>query len=278
MIKIPERYSYIEAYLTLRCNLCCPYCINKHTGVVRKRDELGAQEWLAGLNRIESKLPITLGGGEPTIHPGFYTIVNGLKPKIDLLTNGFAFSPDEFISNVPIGVFYNPGCDHYKSIRVSYHPAMDQDDLLGRVCVLQNHGYSVGIFGLNHPENLQKNVMMTEKCRKTGVYFFIRDFLGYYGDTLYGHYKYRFALNGNKKSVKCRSEDFLIGPDGSVYRCHRDLYANEKAIGNILNVCYSVSNEFMDCDYCGLCNPCDVKLKLGSDLATSKSSVEIISE
>lgn len=277
MIVVPERYSYIEAYLTLRCNFTCKYCINSHTGVTRKRKELTAKQWCAGLNRLQTKLPVTLGGGEPTIHKEFYEILNGLALKVDLLTNGMAFDIDEFIEKTKPEMFYYPNCDHYKSIRVSYHPkSTDPDKVIERVRILQDAGYHIGIFGLNHPENLQHNVIMTEKCRKSGVYFFIRDFLGYYGDMLYGYYKYRFALNGNRKNVKCRSEDFIIDPNGKVFRCHRDLYADGEPIGSILDISYEVNEDFIECSNCGLCSPCDAKLKLGSDLITSKCSIEII--
>jgi radical SAM protein with 4Fe4S-binding SPASM domain len=82
-------------------------------------------------------------------------------------------------------------------------------------------------------------------------------------------------LNGNKKNCLCRAEDFLIGPEGDIYRCHRDLYDGSGELGNILNITYEVKDDFIPCSNYGLCNPCDVKLKLSKDLITSKCSVEI---
>ena len=33
----------------------------------------------------------------------------------------------------------------------------------------------------------------------------------------------------------CRSKELLMSPEGHVYRCHRDLYAQENPTGNILD-------------------------------------------
>lgn len=277
MIQIPQRYSYIEAYLTLRCNLSCPYCINAYTGVKRKRKELSAREWILGLNNLSpNDKPITLGGGEPTIHPGFYEIANSIDHKIDLLTNG-QFDVGEFMKRISPDKFYAGGKEalYYKSIRISFHTHIDKAALVETAYRLQKEGYRVGIFGLNHPHNLFHNVEMTQRCSDAGVYFFVRDFLGFHNDKLYGTYKYPDALNGNRKHCQCRSEDFLIGPCGNIFRCHRDLYDESGEIGNILNIAYSHNDDFMPCNNFGLCNPCDIKLKLNPDLITSKCSVEV---
>ena len=276
MIVVPERYSYIEAYLTLRCNLACTYCINDHTGVKRKRNEISGTHWAIALNRLQTKLPITLGGGEPTIHPGFYHIVSNLDrgKKVDILTNG-SFDLDEFTGSCPLAPFKRE-IPEYKPIRVSYHPTqMNPDKIVEKVAKLNERKFSAGIFGINHPENLHANIAMAEKCARNRVYFFVRDFLGYYDDVLYGHYKYRAALNGNRKSCTCRTDELLIGPCADVFRCHRDLYANEGAVGNLLNITYKVEDVFRPCNNYGLCNGCDLKSKSTPDLNHKRCSVEI---
>jgi organic radical activating enzyme len=276
MIHVPNRYSYIEIYLCLKCNFACKYCINEHTGVNRQRPELSAKEWCAALNRLETSLPITFGGGEPTLHKEFYQLLNGLNPelKVDLLSNG-TFDVDKFITNTTPNRFSKKE-DEYKSIRFSYHPkSTNQDKIISTTKKLQDNGYKVGIFGLNHPENLSANTIMTEKCRKESIYFFIRDFLGYYNDRLYGYFKYYGALNGNKKKCFCRSQELIIGSDGKIFKCHRDLYEGTNEIGNIQNKDHEIEDKFYACNNYGLCNPCDVKLKMLNDLKSSKCSVEI---
>lgn len=278
MVILPETITYAEAYLTLRCNLKCHYCINGYTGVHRKRPELSAKEWLMSLNNIKfGNLPLTFGGGEPTIHPGFYEILNGLNPEIsvDLLTNG-SFDLDEFIKKAPVDRFTKKEDSSYKSIRMSYHvKTSNAEDLVIKVAKLQKAGYSVGIFGLNHPENLRANVEMTELCRIAEVYFFVRDYLGWYSDRLYGYYKYISGLNGNKKPCKCKTSELLIGPEGHRYKCHKDLYDESNPIGDILRMDFSVEDKFYPCDSFGLCNPCDLKIKVSNNLQDSRCAVEI---
>ena len=92
-IIIPESYNYIAVFLTFACNLRCSFCINDFDKRARdiKRRLLSGKEWVEGLNRIVSlpDLPITLQGGEPTLHKDFAYIVNNIKPElnIDVLTN-----------------------------------------------------------------------------------------------------------------------------------------------------------------------------------------------
>ena len=85
-IVIPERYNYIAVFLTLACNLRCSYCINAFAPLDRKSPRMTGADWIAGLNRIVSRpdLPVTLQGGEPSVHPDFIDIVNGIRPDLNI--------------------------------------------------------------------------------------------------------------------------------------------------------------------------------------------------
>ena len=124
-MKLPEDYKYIAAFLTMRCNLGCSYCLNNIENSKefnrRKFKEISGEKWVEGLNRITSNnnVPITLSGGEPGIHKDFIYIINNIKPelKIDLLTNlnwGKA-GIERFIENIdpfgPVLTFWTPLLD-----------------------------------------------------------------------------------------------------------------------------------------------------------------------
>ena len=71
-------------YLTLRCNLLCPYCSNGSGVVVG--EELDAKAWL----KVIANLPtqgVCFTGGEPTLHPGFYEIARGCDKHVTVYTN-----------------------------------------------------------------------------------------------------------------------------------------------------------------------------------------------
>ena len=278
-MKLPIRYNYAEAYLTLRCNLNCSYCINNESGdIKRARKEISGENWVNGLNKIDfGEVPLTLGGGEPTMHKDFYYIIDNLKPetRIDLLTNA-SFNMREFLTKTHPDQFNENPNPAYKSIRISFHAeTMDPYETINRASILQEHGYPVGIFGLNHPLNLDSNVEMAEMCRKHGLYFFIKDFLGKYKNHLFGFYKYPEAVEGIPKKVLCRIQELLIGPTGDIYKCHNNLYNQKHSLGNIVDD-FKITDRFRKCGCYGKCNPCDVKLKTNRFLKMGNCSVEIV--
>ena len=73
--------------LTYACNYKCPYCVLPP--VVKHR---GVEEWVAAFERIRflhGSCYINLSGGEPSIYPGFYELVQKLSRHhiVDLCTN-----------------------------------------------------------------------------------------------------------------------------------------------------------------------------------------------
>jgi hypothetical protein len=278
---IPDNYNYIGVFLTLECPLRCSYCINRFGELSARRRLLSGKEWIAGLNRIVTPpdLPITLQGGEPTLHPDFSAIVNGIRPElnIDLLTNletdlvGFMreIPPERMRRDAP-----------YASIRVSYHPEMMRiEQLAAKVQLLLTAGYSAGIWGVLHPEWEREIQYARDYCLSRGVDFRTKEFLGEYSGVIYGDFTYPDACERkNKKVVMCRTTELIIGPDGGIYRCHSDLYAGRTPVGNILDPKLTISESFRHCDCYGFCNPCDVKLKTNRFQSSGHTSVEIISD
>ncbi|HCJ66779.1 MAG TPA: radical SAM protein [Elusimicrobia bacterium] len=277
-IIIPERYNYIAVFLTFNCNLACSYCINYFGESKFKREHLSGQDWVKGLNRIVSRdnLPVTLQGGEPSLHPDFIYIINHLKPglNIDILTN-LQFDLEKFIREVkPERIKRNAP---YASIRVSYHPEqMVLDDTINRTLKLLEAGFSVGIWGVIHPFWEEHILEAKEKATKLGIDFRTKEFLGEYQGKLYGTYKYQGACEKKfTQRVKCRTTELIIGSAGDIYRCHSDLYEGRQPISHILNPGFQVEDIYRDCNYFGHCNPCDVKVKTNRFQVFGHTSVEI---
>jgi len=280
-IVIPESHNYIAVFLTLACNLRCSYCINKFETGHLEKNRLTGKQWVEGLNRIASRddLPISLQGGEPSLHPDFYYILNHVKPElhIDLLTN-LQFDADTFMKNVrPDRIKRNAP---YASIRVSYHPeSMKLEPLVEKVLKLQNAGYSIGIWGVLHPKQEQEILRAQEYGKSRGVDFRTKEFLGEYNGTWYGTMKFEGACDkAFEKKVLCRTTELIIGPNGGVYRCHSDLYEQRKPIASILEPDYQIDDKFRPCDVYGHCNPCDIKVKTNRFQVYGHTSVEIKGE
>lgn len=269
-IVLPNHFNYIGVFLSLRCNLNCSYCVN-HQGEFVVPDELTGIDWIKGLSRIKTSkdFPITLQGGEPTIHRDFYSIAATLhdehKKHIDLLTNG-KFNLGEFMGNIHRDVFNRKKLP-FVSIRISYHHSLNEWYLMEKLGILKSNGYNIGVFGLSHADNDS----MKQVCEDIGVNFTIKEYL----DKHKGTYKYPDAINGIQRHALCKPSELLIAPDGKLYRCHSDLYAGINSYGHILDEEVKIPDDFVSCDRFGLCNSCDIKEKTNRLLEKGYTSVEI---
>lgn len=263
-ILVSKNINYIGVFVTFRCNFKCTYCINKH-GLLKMRKELSADEWIKGLNRIQARsdLPITFSGGEPTCYDDLPKVLEGVNRKtpIDILTN-LDIESEEFQRDYPAYRFRRVA--PYASIRVSYHPQQHKAlPLLRKVKELLQLGYSIGVWGILYPdEKLVENVLNAQTvARNMRIDFRTKEYLGEWKGKMYGTFKYKEAVEGKDKSCMCKGSEMLIGPDGSIYRCHSDLYAKRGEIGNILQEEVPKIGIYRSCDYFGQCNPCDIKVK-----------------
>ncbi len=278
-IKLPDRYNYIACFLTLECNLKCPYCINLfNSGNRHKKTNIPGKNWAEGLNRLvcPDNLPVTLQGGEPSLHPDFIRIIKDIKEslQIDILTN-LSFDIEKFIKEIPPSRLRRNAL--YPNIRVTYHPYHnDLDDLVRKVLIMQQAGFSIGIFGILHPKVKQEVLNAQKICLDSGIDFRTKEFLGEYGGQILGTYLYPdVAGNINRKKCLCRTSELIIGPDGHIYRCHHDLYKDFCSVGNLLAPDLTITDIFRQCSEFGDCNPCDVKIKTNRFQIYGHSSVEI---
>ena len=277
MIILPKHYNYIGAFLTFRCNMNCSYCINKY-GALQNCKEMSGKDWKEAFSRIPSTpdLPITLQGGEPTLHEDFYDIVN-TPSHLDLVTNG-TFELSDFLEYTTAETFRSNA--PYAGIRFSLHEATSPIALATKAWMLQLSYYSVGIWYLDHPaENMKHDpIVLKRACQTYNIDVRGKEFLGLWNGRMYGTYKYPEALCldcGKNQEVFCKPSELLIAPDGQVYRCHRDLYAGENTIGHILDDGFTPFIMASPCSNYGQCNPCDIKEKFNRFQQTGHCSVEI---
>ena len=105
--KVPEPeyvagHEMLNIYLTNACNLRCPHCFMK--AGKRLANELTKDEWISVLREFKEcgGTAVTLTGGEPTMHPGFRTIIESAHEmglQLTVLTNGILWN-DELIDEL----------------------------------------------------------------------------------------------------------------------------------------------------------------------------------
>ena len=268
-------HNYVAFFLSFACNLSCDYCINLHDRGSRsmqaRRRQMSPAQWV---------LPLTLQGGEPTLHPGFYRFVNEVKPdlKMDLMTN-LMFDVDRFIREVPVWRFTREA--PYAAIRVSYHPGQnDIDDLIRSTFKLQDAGFRIGLYGIEHPDQeMHRHIEEVQaRCLGLGLDFRTKEFLGEHQGVMLGTFKYDGCVTGAEmKDCECRTTELIVDPSGFVYRCHSDLYRGREPIAHILDPAFNEEwlDEFRPCSWYGDCNPCDVKVKTNRFQIFGHTSVEI---
>jgi uncharacterized Fe-S cluster-containing radical SAM superfamily protein len=286
LITPKEDHNYVAFFLSMSCNLSCSYCINLHDGGQRsaqsRRKQMTAKEWITAANRLKLRadLPLTLQGGEPTLYKGFYRLVNEVKPeiKMDLMTN-LMFNVDDFIANVPVERFIRDA--PYASIRVSYHPGQnDINDLIAKTNKLQNAGFRIGLYGIQHPdENILAHILKAQQqCLSLGLDFRFKEFLGEHDGRMYGTFKYPGCVNGDRlQNCECKTSEILVDPAGNVFKCHADLYNGRDPMAHILDDNFNEDSidVFRECHFFGECNPCDVKVKTNRFQIFGHTSVDI---
>ena len=235
---LPSSYNYIACLLTLRCNYKCSYCLNWRLN----KSEKNVDFWVEALNKIETDLSITLSGGEPSIHTAFFPILTNIDKKFDILTN-LTFDIDRFIKEVPVSRFNNDKT--FAPIRVSFHPEFSNiEEIKYKVRKLQYNGYRVGVYMVETPET----VGYKQYFNDTDIDFQIKPLLP------------SNIRVSQQRYCSCRINELIIGPDGNVYKCHRDLYKSENPIGNPLEI-QEIEYKFRECYNSNECHPCDTKIK-----------------
>ncbi len=268
-IIVPSETDYIGVYLTNRCFLSCSYCITNYNEQfinIKAFRELEPEEWIEALNRLDlpEGIPLTLQGGEPFIYKGIWDILENVRHKMDILT---ALPPQVTPQRLAVlkTLQWNQRPSPYPTIRVSYHKGQtDFKKQIDRIKELQKL-VSIGIYHIDHPGYPQEIAAIGEYAKSQGVEFRTKEFLGKWNGKNYLNYKYPDACEGRvlRANVKCKNTVFPVGPDGSVYRCHADLYSRrqEMILGNLLDPDLTLEHRHRNCAFYGTCIPCDVKVK-----------------
>lgn len=283
-IAIAEYYDYVGVYLTDRCHLACPYCITRHHGApfgTRSAAYLSPQEWIDGLNRfvLPDDVPVTVQGGEPFLYAGIWELLEGVHHKIDIMT---ALPPHitkkDFTRLKTLA--WNKRPAPYPTIRVSYHQGQHEyTELIERIAELQEI-LSIGLYYLDHPGMQDEIEELRLYATKRKIEVRSKEFLGEYNGQIYGTFLYEDAAQGTPVgiTVMCKNTVVPIAPDGTVYRCHSDLYFDrrERVLGSILDPDFSLPTSHLPCDFYGLCSECDVKIKTNHLQQYGYTSVDIV--
>ena len=283
-IAIPHDYDYVGVYLTNRCHLSCPYCITHHHGASYRSAtmaELSPEQWIDAVNRLElpAGVPITLQGGEPFLYKGIWDILENVWHKVDILTALPPFLEKEHFSKLST-LDWNRRPAPYPTIRVSYHKGQHKyERLIERLAEIKDI-VSIGLYYLDHPAYSKEEFERVRSlAQEHGVELRKKEFLGRWNGRMYGTYLYEDAAVGHRMGTRvlCRNTVVPVAPDGTIYRCHSDLYFGRKnlSLGNITDDVFAFRDNHLVCENYGLCSECDVKVKTNHEQVYGYTSVDI---
>ena len=236
-----------RVYLTLLCNLRCPYCSD---GRAYDKTDMGyptlsAEEWTEIINRLPGDAVI-FTGGEPALHPGLADIVNGIRQQRILLYTNLAYNVPKLLDRFrkPVTFF------------TSFHPSNPRvtlDASLATLRALQVHPMCAGIVShhvVRHPSNgSEKEIRAVRRAfSRVGVQLLVYDDqnrVNVYGSDACDHRARRL--------VECRARRIVIGPDGRRHFCVSKMV--RKAGDRYADLNEPEPRKV--CSEFGLCSPCD---------------------
>lgn len=234
-------------YITLRCNLACPYCSDglAYDMSDMKYDLLSGEKWVEIINNLPGNTVI-FTGGEPTLHPYLPYIINTIRQSNIFLYTNLAYNVKKFLDQIakPLSVFS------------SFHPnnkAVTLDGSIAALKILRDHPMCKEIVShhlIMHTSNGAKEQFDAFKAafRKEGFDLLL------YGDQFENNvYGPEMCDNKTKKQVECSVNRILIAPDGQRCICVSKMV--RKTSDRFVSVDATVPS--MVCEEFGCCSPCD---------------------
>jgi organic radical activating enzyme len=232
----------VRAYLTLRCNLKCDFCVNTYVDGGRSLQNyqlLSASQWIYILNSLDRDIVIT--GGEPLLYPGLGEIVLGVNPELDIT----------IYSNLMVPLKGNLLWLRRKGLAmyISYHPSYGDDHVfIENVRILKQHKVPFTLHAIDVMGREKLEAICAERL-KDGIPHI----------TIDEDQRNLFEASSKKfkKRVRCQRSIILIAPDGMRYQCVSRMVRRVEPLENLLNEPFTAVCRTVICGDYGYCAPCD---------------------
>ncbi len=232
----------VRAYLTLRCNLNCEFCVNNHVDGGKNLTNyslLGASEWIRIFNSLERDIVIT--GGEPFLYKELRNIVQRVNRKLEIT----------IYSNLTVPIKGDTSWLKRKGLSIygSYHPLYSNNKaFLENIKILKQLNvkfsiHAIDVMGKEKLEHICKenlgdeipDITIDEDQREI----------------------YDCASKASRKKVRCSRKIILIAPDGNRYQCVSRMARQVDPFENLANESFTTARRIVICNDYGYCAPCD---------------------
>lgn len=177
------------------CNYRCPYCWFDGEWEKGKKESiyLSLTEWRKIWNKVYERygpVEIQISGGEPTIYPNFFSIIELLskKHKVSFMTN-FSFEIDEFLSaQIPPST---------TGLGLSFHPLYSRvNNFIKKATRLEENNFDFTVYFLAYPPHISMLEKYERKFKKKNMEFRVLTFWGRYKGK---EYPENYTLEEKKK-------------------------------------------------------------------------------
>ena len=191
---------WIFAHLTDDCNLSCKYCYSPKQGrkillkdlkkfvqeAKKKIEKEHKEHWVLRKTVKSPKYGITLGGGEPTLHPDFIRIVKYLRKEFEYITvstNGTKLRPLLDCGQLIDGVAISYPFPYNK--RLNYLGAVSEKEIFKvfkKISQIPRRIFSIIITSRMKSTDISKMIKIAQNLGATGVLFLMFKPLGQQGE------------------------------------------------------------------------------------------------
>ncbi len=230
----------LRIYLTLNCNLHCPYCVNEQMGETFKKYDLAPPEnWAEAINREERHVVFT--GGEPFLYPNLDKLINAINPELRV----------RVYTNLCLNIL-----ETLKKIKrqahffVSWHPRKGADKskfIANLKYILEAPHLTADIHAIDAEETKELLAEDLEHFRSRGIV----------PDMDSDQRTFKGSGQNSLSNVFCRRRIFLIAPDGVRYQCVSRLMRKVQPMENFLDEPLGPDANIDICQEFGNCAPCD---------------------
>jgi organic radical activating enzyme len=142
------------------CNYRCEYCSGARTRKesLRGRSREDIDQVIRFFNQTGKRWLLGMSGGEPTIHPHFRTLIEGLRDQhcFYFFTN-LSFDVDWFTEFVPP--------ERVQYIKASLHPQANPEEFMNKFKRLEDLGYNPILIMVSAPDQFDRIREIGTRCR-----------------------------------------------------------------------------------------------------------------
>lgn len=240
---LPPRFDgWLRVYLTLKCNLNCPYCVHNHNLNDSKALDYQMASWRQWAEFInQTRRNVIFTGGEPFLYPNFIELLNAINReiKVKIYTNLGADLQS-----------FTRDCKKPVTFFATYHPSSGPlENFINTINRIRTAGKFKGnihMVGWSKQRNFVSEAKETFAKNKWYVYIDDDQYLLANCSSL----KFR-------KKAQCTRRIYLIAPDGRRFLCVSKMLRQIDALGNVFERGLGQELITVKCEEYGYCNPCD---------------------